>query len=57
MVVMPNADSVNYELAKICQEYGSIMKSVTSDNGAEFSEVGAVLTGVADAESLAWLVL
>lgn len=43
-----DADSVNYELAKICQEYGSIMKSVTADNGAEFSEVGAVLTGVAD---------
>uniref|UniRef100_UPI0021CB1E78 IS30 family transposase n=1 Tax=Lactiplantibacillus plantarum TaxID=1590 RepID=UPI0021CB1E78 len=38
-----DADSVNYELAKICQEYGSIMKSVTADNGAEFSEVGAVL--------------
>ncbi|MCG0740085.1 putative transposase [Lactiplantibacillus plantarum] len=43
-----DADSVNYELAKICQEYGSIMKSVTADNGAEFSEVGTVLTGVAD---------
>lgn len=43
-----DTDSVNYELAKICQEYGSIMKSVTADNGAEFSEVGAVLTGVAD---------
>jgi len=24
------------------------MKSVTADNGAEFSEVGAVLTGVAN---------
>lgn len=43
-----DADSVNHELAKICREYGSIMQSVTTDNGAEFSEVSAVLDGVAD---------
>ncbi|WP_100077702.1 IS30 family transposase, partial [Loigolactobacillus backii] len=41
-------DSVNYELAKICQEYGHIMKSVTADNGAEFAAAGTVLDGVAD---------
>ncbi len=43
-----DADSVNYELAKICQEYGHIMKSVTADNGAEFAAAGTVLDGVAD---------
>jgi IS30 family transposase len=43
-----DADSVNYELAKICKKYGPIMKSVTADNGAEFSEASTVLDGIAD---------
>lgn len=41
------ADSVNYALRGIIADYGETIKSVTCDNGSEFSELSSVLAGVA----------
>lgn len=40
------ADSVNYA-RRIIAEYGDVIKSVTCDDGSEFSELSSVLTGAA----------
>ena len=43
-----DADSVSYALKGICAEFGDLIKSVTADNGTEFTALNAVLDGVAD---------
>lgn len=43
-----DADSVNYAMRGVIKEYGDLIKTVTADNGSEFSELNSVLGGVAD---------
>lgn len=41
-----DADSVNYALKEITAEYGDIIKTVTADNGTEFTNLKSILTDV-----------
>lgn len=43
-----DADSVAYAIKGICAEFGDLIKSVTADNGTEFTTLEEALTGIAD---------
>lgn len=42
-----DADSVGYAMRAIITEYGSIIKSVTTDNGLEFTTLSQVMASIA----------
>lgn len=43
-----DADSVSYALRNIVNQYGDIIKTVTADNGTEFTTLETALNGIAD---------
>jgi len=42
-----DADSVAYAMQDVIAEYGSVIKSITADNGPEFTTLSKVMQGVA----------